>query len=192
MSSKEPSISFKARLLCPAQPTGDGGWVFVCLPEAQSAKLPRRGRTTVAGTVNGHAFEARLEPDGQLSHWLRLDPALQAAAGALAGDWVSLQLEPLAAEPEPPLPIDLLQALMAHKAARSSWDNTTSLARLDWIHWIESAKQLKTRAKRVSEACDKLGAGQKRVCCFDPSGYYSKAFKAPLAQGLVDEPPAAA
>ena len=131
MSSKEPSISFKAQLLCPAQRQSDDGWVFLCFPKEQSAKLPRRGRTTVAGTVNGHGFQARLEPDGQLSHWLRVDPALQAAAGAVAGDWVSLQLEPVAAEPEPPLPIDLQQALAADKAARSSWDNTTTLARLD-------------------------------------------------------------
>jgi hypothetical protein len=52
---------------------------------------------------------------------------------------------------------------------------------VDWIHWIESAKQAKTRAKRVRTACEMLAAGKKRVCCFDPSGYYSKAFRAPEA-----------
>jgi hypothetical protein len=50
------------------------------------------------------------------------------------------------------------------------------------VHWIESAKQAKTRAKRVEGACDMLAKGKRRVCCFDPSGYYSKAFAAPQAE----------
>jgi uncharacterized protein YdeI (YjbR/CyaY-like superfamily) len=65
--------------------------------------------------------------------------------------------------------------------SRATWDATTTLARVDWIHWIVSAKQSKTRAKRIADACDMLASGKKRVCCFDPSGFYSKAFCAPLA-----------
>ena len=57
----------------------------------------------------------------------------------------------------------------------------TTLARIDWIHWIESAKQAKTRKSRVENACQMLASGKKRVCCFDPSGFYSKALAAPLA-----------
>ena len=64
-----------------------------------------------------------------------------------------------------------------------AWEATTTLARVDWIHWITSARQAKTCAKRVNDACDMLKAGKKRVCCFDPSGYYSKAFSAPEAAG---------
>ena len=52
-----------------------------------------------------------------------------------------------------------------------------TIARLDWIHWITSAKQLKTRAKRIGDACDMLASGKKRVCCFDQSGYYSKVLQ---------------
>jgi hypothetical protein len=50
---------------------------------------------------------------------------------------------------------------------------------MDWIHWITSAKQAKTRAKRIRDACAMLAAGKSRVCCFDQSGFYSKAFRAP-------------
>lgn len=57
------------------------------------------------------------------------------------------------------------------------------VARVDWIHWIVSAKQAQTRAKRISDACEMLASGERRVCCFDPSGFYSKAFGAPKAKG---------
>lgn len=38
-----------------------------------------------------------------------------------------------------------------------------------------------TRSKRIASDCDKLAAGEKRVCCFDVSGFYSKAPRAPEA-----------
>ena len=182
MTSSDVNARFKARLLRPALPKGSASWAFLLLPKAASAKLPRRGRTTVMGTLNGHPFQATLEPDGQLSHWLQVSKALREAAGADVGDIVELDLVPVDAEPEPQLPPDLHKALSAAIGARGVWNDTTTLARLDWIHWIESAKQSKTRAKRVSDACDLLASGKKRVCCFDPSGYYSKALKAPEAE----------
>ena len=171
---------FEARLLRPAEPR-DASWAFVVLPADVSARLPRRGRTTVEGTLNGQAFTATLEPDGRLSHWLRVDAALRDAAGAAVGDLVALEMAPVAREPEPELPPDLRGALEDAPEARATWDATTTLARLDWIHWMTSPRQSDTRAKRVAAACDMLASGKRRVCCFDPSGYYSKAFAAPAA-----------
>lgn len=172
---------FETKLLRPAKPGSDTSWAFVVLPREASEKLPRRGRTTVKGTINGHHFQATLEPDGQLSHWLQISSALCEAAGAAVGDSVMLELIPVEKEPEPDLPPDFQEALTATPEARKVWNETTTLARLDWIHWITSAKQLKTRAKRIGDACDMLASGKKQVCCFDQSGYYSKAFRAPEA-----------
>lgn len=146
-----------------------------------SDSLPRRGRTTVEGTLNGCLFRQTLEPDGELGHWLKVSEELRTAARAGAGDSVTVDLKPVAVEPEPEVPADLAEALEASPEAIRVWKATTTLARLDWIHWIESARQMKTRGKRIQDACEMLAAGKKRVCCFDPSGFYSKAFKAPEA-----------
>ena len=97
------------------------------------------------------------------------------------GDVVTLEVGPVKQEPEPQIPSDLQDALAASTEARRLWDETTTIARLDWIHWITSAKQPRTRAKRIIDACDMLGSGKRRVCCFDPSGLYSKALRAPEA-----------
>ena len=172
---------FEATLLRPSRADGTARWAFVVLPADVSAILPRRGRTSVEGRMNGHDFRATLEPDGRLSHWLRIDGVLLDAAGADFGDVAAFEIAPVAEEPEPEIPPDLREALAAAPAARATWDATTTIARVDWIHWIVSAKQAATRAKRVREACDKLASGKRRVCCFDPSGHYSKAFAGPEA-----------
>ena len=174
---------FEATLHRPAEAGGQAPWTFVRLPKNVSDSLPRRGRTSVRGTLNGEAFVARLEPDGQLGHWLKVGAALAEAAAVEAGDRVRIEVEPVAPEPEPALPEDLRAALEAAPEAFAVWTATTTIARVDWIHWIESARQAKTRAKRVQDACDMLASGKRRVCCFDPSGFYSKAFAPPRAAG---------
>lgn len=174
--------TFETKLLCPANPGKDDSWAFLVLPKAASDQLPRRGRTSVEGTINGYPFRATLDPDGQLSHWLKVSKELQEAAAASPGDMVLVQVSPADPEPEPQLPDDLQEVLAASPAAKATWEDTTTIARLDWIHWIESAKQAQTRKRRVDNACEMLAAGKKRVCCFDQSGYYSKSLSAPRAK----------
>lgn len=183
MDKLAAKLRFEARLLQPAKLGKDASWTFLVLPKTASDGLPRRGRTTVDGTLNGHPFQATLEPDGRLSHWLRVDRELREAAGVHAGDTVTLEIAPVGQEPEPEVPDDLGEALATFPEARAVWDDTTTIARLDWIHWIESAKQPQTRKRRVDNACDMLASGKRRVCCFDPSGFYSKSLSAPQEAG---------
>ena len=137
--------------------------------------------TTVEGTINGFPFRATLEPDGQKSHWLKVDRKLREAAGADAGDVVTLEIAPAGEELEPRVPADLRKALAAAPKARALWSDITLIARRDWIHWIDSAKQAETRTRRVKNACSMLVAGKRRVCCFDRSGFYSKSLSSPKA-----------
>jgi Bacteriocin-protection, YdeI or OmpD-Associated/Domain of unknown function (DUF1905) len=181
MARNDTRSRFDATLLRPLSAGDDKAWVFVVLPKDASAKLPRRGRTTVEGTMNGRCFQATLDPDGRLSHWLRIDEDLLQAAGAKAGEVATFEIAASEREPEPEIPSDLREALAASPEARTTWDDTTTIARLDWIHWIASAKQSRTRAKRIRDACDMLASGKRKVCCFDNSGYYSKALSAPEA-----------
>ncbi len=181
MTLAKARSQFKAKLLRPEIPGNNLSWAFVVLPKDVSETLPRRGRTTIEGTINGQPFQETLEPDGQLSHWLQLSGELLNAAGAEIGEMVSLDIAPVEQEPEPEVPPDFQEALTAFSKADRVWNNTTTFARIDWIHWITSAKLASTRAKHIRDACDMLAAGKKRVCCFDPSGYYSKAFRAPKA-----------
>ena len=182
MTKTASKIRFNAKLLRPAESEKAGSWMFLILPKNASAKLPSRGMTAIEGTINGFFFQAVLEPDGQKSHWLKVDQKLSEGAGADAGDVVTLEIAPAAKEPESELPADLRKALAAAAPeARALWSDITPIARRDWIHWITSAKQSETRVRRIKNACSMLAAGKRRVCCFDRSGFYSKSLSAPKA-----------
>ncbi len=173
MAKSAAPIRFKARLLRPAEPV-DAGWSFLVLPKAASAKLPTRSMISVQGSLAGAAFVATLEPDGEGSHWLKLGNTLCEAAGVGPGSIVELAIAPVAEEPEPEVPPDLAMALAANAAAHATGKDITAVARRDWIHWISSGKKAETRGKRIGVACDKLAGGQRRACCFDRSGMYSR------------------
>ena len=180
MTKTISKIRFKTKLLRPEE-KGES-WTFLILPKTASAKLPSRGMTAIEGSLNGISFEAVLEPDGQKSHWLKVNRKLSADAGAEAGDMVTLEIVPSADEPEPAIPADLRKAFAtAVPKTRELWENITPIARRDWIHWITSAKQEETRTRRIKNACSMLAAGKRRPCCFDRSGFYSKSLSAPRA-----------
>ncbi|WP_454782453.1 YdeI/OmpD-associated family protein [Legionella sp. WA2022007384] len=44
------------------------------------------------------------------------------------------------------------------------WEDITSLARNEWICWIESAKKQETREPRIEKACNDLKKGKRRPC----------------------------
>jgi uncharacterized protein YdeI (YjbR/CyaY-like superfamily) len=71
-----------------------------------------------------------------------------------------------AAESEARVPMDLRKALAAIPKAKAQWCDLTPIARRDFISWIESAKQLETRRRRIEIACSMLAAGKRRPCCY--------------------------
>lgn len=173
MAQTREMIRFNASLLRPAQPA-NATWRFLVLPKTASARLPARAMVTVQGTFAGQPFQATLEPDGEGSHWLKVDQRLREAAGVEAGARVTLAIAPVDQEPEPVVPGDLRQALKASPEALAVWKDITPVARRDWIHWITSGKKAETRVKRIATACDMLASGKRRACCFDRSGRYSR------------------
>jgi bacteriocin resistance YdeI/OmpD-like protein/uncharacterized protein DUF1905 len=181
MTKAASKIRCRAKLLRSVESTKAGSWAFLVLPRNASAKLPSRGMTSVEGTINGFPFRATLEPNGQKSHWLRVNRKMSEAAGANTGDVVTLEIAPVGEEPEPTVPADLRKALAAAPKVRALWSKITPIARRDWIQWIASAKQAETRARRIKNACAMLAAGKRRVCCFDRSGFYSKSLSSPKA-----------
>jgi uncharacterized protein YdeI (YjbR/CyaY-like superfamily) len=64
------------------------------------------------------------------------------------------------------LPTELRKALAAAPKAQARWTDLTPIARRDFISWIESAKQLETRNRRIEKACSMLIAGKRRPCCY--------------------------
>lgn len=156
-----PTIRFKS------VPFEIDSWTILRLPKSASAKLPSRGQVMVKGTINGFDFQTPLEPDGNFSHWFRVDKALGEAAQVSAGKEATLSIGPVKEWPEPEVPSDIKKALASHRQANDLWQRITPMARWEWIRWIRSTSRAETRAKRIKVACSKLENGERRPCCWN-------------------------
>lgn len=64
------------------------------------------------------------------------------------------------------LPTDLKKALLAHKSVLDIWNDITPLGRNEWICWVEGAKLIETRKRRVERVYTELAEGMRRPCCW--------------------------
>jgi len=61
------------------------------------------------------------------------------------------------------VPLDLHKALAAAPAAKAQWSALSSIARRDFIGWIESAEARDARRTRIEKVCALLAAGKTRL-----------------------------
>lgn len=64
------------------------------------------------------------------------------------------------------VPADLRKALVSNTKVQAAWQDITPLARNEWICWVVSAKQLKTRKRRIARTRSELAEGKRRPCCW--------------------------
>jgi hypothetical protein len=145
-----------------------GERLFIRLPTPASQKLPSRGQIAADGTINGHAFETVLEPDGEFGHWVNVDARLAKAARLRLGESVAVEVTPTKEWPEPEVPFDLQKALSASPlSVRDLWKVITPMARWEWVRWVNETKNPATRKRRVEVSISKLSRGSRRPCCFN-------------------------
>jgi uncharacterized protein YdeI (YjbR/CyaY-like superfamily) len=82
------------------------------------------------------------------------------------------------------VPADFRKALAAAPKANAQWKDLTRIARMDFISWIDSAKQRETRSRRIERACSMLAAGKRRPCCYSIVSFslYKALAAAPMAK----------
>lgn len=64
------------------------------------------------------------------------------------------------------MPSDLNDALQANAVALAAWRDITVLARNEFICWVENAKLIETRQRRVKRTIEELNEGKRRPCCW--------------------------
>ncbi len=64
------------------------------------------------------------------------------------------------------VPEDLGKIILANEKMRKMWEDITPLARNEWLCWVESAKKLETRDRRIKIMRENLTAGKRRPCCW--------------------------
>jgi len=64
------------------------------------------------------------------------------------------------------MPEDLRKAILADPKVLVLWEDITPLARNEFICWVENAKHIETRSRRVRRTCEELLEGNRRPCCW--------------------------
>lgn len=64
------------------------------------------------------------------------------------------------------MPTDLQKKLRGDKKALAQWYDITPLARNEFICWVENAKAIETRERRVRRTVEELLEGKRRPCCW--------------------------
>jgi hypothetical protein len=64
------------------------------------------------------------------------------------------------------VPEDLAKVLSGKKEVASLWEGLTPIGRNEFLCWIEDAKRMQTRDKRINRTVEELQEGKKRPCCW--------------------------
>ena len=148
---------FKGRLI----PRGPGGaWTFLAIPFSVEEAFGSRARVAVSGTLNGFAFRNSLMPEGDGTHSMMVNKALQAGAKAAAGDLVEVILDVDRSERVIDVPIELKQALAADQAAAAAFEKLSYSHRKEFADWIAGAKKEETRQSRAAKSIPMVLTGK--------------------------------
>lgn len=85
------------------------------------------------------------------------------------------------------IPSDLRKALLADTKALEAWNSLTPLARNEWLCWVESAKLIETRGRRVERTHTELAEGKRRPCCWIGCIHRTDKVVSPSVQWVLDK-----
>ena len=151
---------FKAKLLAEGP---EGAWTFLRVPADVSSAFGKKGRVSVAGTINGFAFRSSIFPDGKGGHHMMINKAMREGAGAAQGQTVEMTLDLDKSPREVAVPKDLAAAMKGSAAASKFFKGLAPSCRREYVEWIESAKRDSTRKARIDKSLTMLMEGRRRV-----------------------------
>jgi hypothetical protein len=151
-----PSFKAKVRAKGPNK-----AWSFVDLPLDVEKEFGTKGRVSVKATLGHETFHTSIFPNGDGTHHLMFNKAMQKASGAGDGDTVAIKLERDKGE-EPEIPAALKAALKKDAAAAAKFKALTPSCRREYANWISSAKREETQVDRSAKTLKMVLAGKKR------------------------------
>lgn len=84
------------------------------------------------------------------------------------------------------MPADLRKALVADPKVLTLWEDITPLARNEFVCWVENAKLIETRQRRVKRTCEELLEGKRRPCCWIGCTHRPDKANSPSVQWMLD------
>jgi len=150
--------TFKAKVAA----IGPGAaWSRIHLPFDVEKEYGAKGRVSVKMVLGGETFHTSIFPNGDGTHHVMFNKAMQKASGAAAGDTVKIAMERDQGE-EPEIPAALEAALKTSKDAAAKFKALSPACKREYANWILSAKRDETRIDRSAKTVKMVLAGKKR------------------------------
>ena len=131
----------------------DSSATYVLVPAAVMKTFGGKVRVPVRITINGAEHRTTICNMG-MGPMIGVPGALRKAAGVERGKRITIALEADAEERTVALPKDFAKAMSATE--RRAYDKMSYTHRKEYVMWIEDAKKLETRARRIELARTKL------------------------------------
>ena len=144
-----------ARFTARLEPIESG--TFVVIPADVVEALRATGRTSVAGTIDGHEFRNQFMPytfEGVGRQVvMAVNKATREAIGKNAGDTVEFDLErdERSRSADVEIPAELAEALASDPAASTAFDALAPSRRREHADHVGAAKRPETRLRRAAE-----------------------------------------
>ena len=145
------AVKFEARV------GADGDGIFFEVPDAVAEQLGDKARPPVVVRVNQVTYRSTLSVySGR--RFVPFRRELRERAGLEVGDMAMIEL---AVDDQPrtvEVPADFADALTAEPSIGRYFDSLAYSHRKEYVEWVGSAKLPETRARRISQAMDRLRA----------------------------------
>jgi hypothetical protein len=128
------------------------------VPDEVIEALGSSRRPAVTVTVNDHSYRTTAVRMGG-RFLVPLSAENREAAGVVAGQRISVDIEPDTAPREVTMPDDLAAAM--NDEARAAYDGLSYTHRKEWVRWVEEAKKPETRVARIEKTVEGLRQGRK-------------------------------
>ncbi len=138
------------------------GGVYVVVPFSVEEKYGVRGLLPVRVTLDGFPFEASLHPLGDGEHGLSVPKIVRGAIDKTWGAVVHVALAHDKAPRQITPPDDFAHALLTAPGAREKFARLGYTHQREYVRWVEAAKNVDTRRRRIEEAVTMVLAGRKR------------------------------
>ena len=149
-----------ARFTARLEPIESG--TFVVIPAEVVEALRATGRTSVVGTIDGHAFQNQFMPytfEGiGRQVVMPVNKATREMIGKNAGDTVDFDLErdERSRSADVAIPTELADALAADGAAKAAFEALAPSHRREYADHVAEAKRPETRERRAAQTIERL------------------------------------
>ncbi|MDQ6793792.1 MAG: YdeI/OmpD-associated family protein [Chloroflexota bacterium] len=151
------TVRFSAKL----EPAEVG--TYVVIPPEVVAALRATGRTSVTGTIDGHAFSNQVMPytfEGVGRQVVMVvNKSVRTGLGKNAGDSVEFVLarDARSRSASVAVPAELEQALAANPSARAAFEAMPPSHRREHSEFVAGARREETRQRRAAQTIERLG-----------------------------------